>query len=134
MPKYAFVTLNPSRTYMWELHAARCSDLYRPQSKNGGTKSMVDWIEAPNVDAALDIGLDPETRELGWNESSVEVLPCASRADERTIRGAPIPKNVHHSVLWFRRMGLYRSDPREEYGDWWARDTMRFVRSERRRG
>ena len=115
MPKYAFVTLNPSREYMWELHAAHCSDLYRRDSKNGGFKSHVDWIAAPNVDAALNIGLDPETRELGWGESSVEVLPCTKRADERTIQGAPIPKNVRTSdVRWFRALGVYPTALRRE--------------------
>lgn len=111
MPKYAFVMLNPSRDWMWELHAAHCSDLYRRDSKNGGFKSDVQWIEAPSSEAALNIGLDPDTRELGWDESSVEVLPCASRADSRTIQGAPIPKNVHRDSRWLRMMGVYPSLP-----------------------
>ena len=108
MPKYAFVTLNPSRNYQWELHAADCRDLYNPQSRNGGTKSGVDFIEAPNIRVALRIGLDPETRELGWDDDAVDVLACTRRATDRRLFDRH-PDHAESAVLrahpgWMREL------------------------------
>ncbi len=71
--KYAFVNRSCYRDTPFSLHSEGCRDISKDIRVNDGHLTI---IEAETIDAALDIIIDPELVEMGYDHGHVRVYPC----------------------------------------------------------
>ena len=81
--KFTYLSYNPSKHYLWSLHAAECSDIKQElkgvRTDSGFPAQLGETFEANNLDEALDHVVDDEMKELGWDASSVKINPCCHK-------------------------------------------------------
>jgi hypothetical protein len=81
--KFTYLSYNPSKNYMWSLHAAGCADIKQElkgvRTDSGWPAEMGATFEAKDLKEALDYVVDEELREMGWDNNAVKVNPCCKK-------------------------------------------------------
>jgi len=80
--KLGYVALyhSSSKNETMALHRAGCADIERDRERHG---SNLQAFEAENLAAALEVVIDDELREMGYDHDSVRVYPCVTRTEPK---------------------------------------------------